>query len=233
MPLGDCALRVELGEEMDEATHARVAAAAAAIEAAALPGVSELVPAYTTVTVHYNPAAVFSAGAPAADLAGWLGARIGQAVAAAATAKPARGRSVVIPVCYDPEFAPDLARVAAQAQLSPEEVVRRHGRAAYWVALVGFAPGFPYLAGLPAELATPRHARPRTSVPAGSVGIAGAQTGIYPLATPGGWNLIGRTPVRLFDPQQDPPALLRAGDRVQFRAIKRAEFDRLAAEVSP
>lgn len=101
------------------------------------------------------------------------------------------------------------------------------------MALVGFAPGFPYLAGLPAELATPRHARPRTSVPAGSVGIAGAQTGIYPLATPGGWNLIGRTPVRLFDPQQDPPALLRAGDRVQFRAIKRAEFDRLAAEVSP
>ncbi len=192
----------------------------------------ELVPAYTTITVHYNPAAVFSAGAPTENLAGWLGARIEEVLASAGPTKPVRGRTVVVPVCYDAEFAPDLARVAAQAKLPPEEVVQRHVQADYWVALVGFAPGFPYLAGLPAELATPRHARPRTSVPAGSVGIAGAQTGIYPLGTPGGWNLIGRTPVRLFDPQQDPPALLRAGDRVQLRAIARAEFDRLAQEVA-
>lgn len=230
MPLGDCALRVQLGETVDDATSVRVQAAAAALSGAVLPGLRELVPAYTTLTVHYDPAAVCAAGAPPDDLAGWLGARIGQALAEAGAAKPARGRSVVIPVCYDADFAPDLARIAAQAKLPSGEVVRRHQQGEYRVAMVGFAPGFPYLTGLPAELATPRHSRPRPRVPAGSVGIAGAQTGIYPLATPGGWNLLGRTPLRLFDPQQDPPALLQAGDRVQFRAIVRAEFDRMAGE---
>jgi inhibitor of KinA len=110
--------------------------------------------------------------------------------------------------------------------LSPEEVIKRHARGDYWVAMVGFAPGFPYLMGLPRELATPRLAKPRTLVPAGSVGIAGAQTGIYPLATPGGWNLIGRAAVRLFDPGIDPPVKLQVGDRVKFRAVTREEFVR-------
>lgn len=229
-PLGDTALRVELGEAMDEATHARVQAACAALETAALPGVRELVPAYTTVVLHYDPVAVVAAGAPADDVAGWLGTRIAQELSRPAKARPARGRVVEVPVCYDAEFAPDLARVARQAGVSEEEVVRRHARGNYWVALVGFAPGFPYLAGLPKELATPRLARPRTQVPAGSVGIAGAQTGIYPLGTPGGWNLIGRTPRQLFDPLADPPAHLQTGDRVKFRAITREEFARLAAE---
>lgn len=228
-PLGDKALRVEVGDTIDEATHARVQAACAAIEAASLPGVRELVPAYTTVTLHYDPAAVAGAGAPVEDLAGWLGMRVEQIVKGAAKVKAPKARAVEIPVCYGGEFGPDLARVAAQAKLSPEEVVRRHARADYWVAMVGFAPGFPYLIGLPKELATPRHAKPRTIVPAGSVGIAGGQTGIYPLATPGGWNLIGRTAVPLFDPHAETPARLQAGDRVKFRAIKAEEFAKLEA----
>lgn len=229
-PLGDKALRVEVGDRIDEATHARVQAACAAIEAASLPGVRELVPAYTTVTVHYDPAAIAHAGAPVEDLAGWLGLRIEQVVKSAGKVKAAKTRVVEIPVCYGGEFGPDLARVATQAKISPEEVIKRHAKADYWVALVGFAPGFPYLIGLPKELATPRHAKPRTVVPAGSVGIAGAQTGIYPFATPGGWNLIGRTAVPLFDPLAETPARLQVGDRVKFRAVAAEQFTPVEAK---
>lgn len=226
-PLGDTALRVQLGEKLDEATHARVQAACAAIEAASLPGVRELVPAYTTVTVHYDPVSVALASGRSDDLAGWLGERVEQLIARAGKAKVAKRHIVEVPVCYGGEFGPDLARVAAQAKLPPEEVIKRHAKADYWVAMVGFAPGFPYLMGLPRELATPRLAKPRTAVPAGSVGIAGEQTGIYPLATPGGWNLIGRAAVRLFEPRNDPPVKLQVGDRVKFRAVTREEFARL------
>jgi inhibitor of KinA len=225
-PLGDSALRVQLGEKMDESTLVRVQSACVAIAAAAVPGVVELVPAYTTVIVHYDPLAVARA-AGECDLADWLGARVREAVARGGKTKLEKRAPVEVAVCYGGDFGPDLARVAARAKLSPEEVVRRHAKAEYRVALVGFAPGFPYLLGLPSELATPRLAKPRTSVPAGSVGIAGEQTGIYPLATPGGWNLIGRAAVRLFDPQQDPPVRLQAGDRVKFRAVSREEFAQL------
>ena len=225
-PLGDSALRVQLGEKMDESTLVRVQSACAAIEAAALPGVVELVPAYTTVTVHYDALAVARAGAEP-DLATWLGDRVREAIARGGKAKLEKRAVVEIAVCYGGEFGPDLARVAAQARISADEVIKRHAKAEYRVALVGFAPGFPYLLGLPRELATPRLAKPRTVVPAGSVGIAGEQTGIYPLATPGGWNLIGRAAVQLFNPHQTPPARLQAGDRVKFRAVSREEFQRL------
>ena len=139
----------------------------------------------------------------------------------------AKSRTVEIPICYGGDFGPDLGVVAAQAKISPEDVIKRHSRAEYFVHLVGFAPGFAYLGGLPKELATPRRATPRTQVPAGALGIGGAQTGIYPMVTPGGWNLIGRTPLRMFRPEQNPPTLLLAGDRVKFRAISRAEFAKL------
>jgi KipI family sensor histidine kinase inhibitor len=225
-PLGDTALRVQLGERIDEETHARVQSALSALEQAALPGVRELVPAYTTIVVHYDPFAV-AAAADQPDLAGWLTRRVEQAIDQARNAKPRRGESVEVPVCYGGEFGPDLARVAEQSGLEPDEVTKRHAAADYWVAMIGFAPGFPYLVGLPGELATPRIARPRKNVPAGSVGIAAAQTGIYPLESPGGWNLIGRTPLRLFDLTRDPPSRLRAGDRVKFRPISPEEFQRL------
>lgn len=135
------------------------------------------------------------------------------------------GRFVEIPVCYDGEFGPDLADVARHTGLSVEEVIARHSAVEYRVHCLGFAPGFPYLGGLPPELATPRRATPRQGVPAGSVAIGGAQTGIYPQSSPGGWNVIGRTPLRLFDADREPPALLKAGDRVRFRPITRGEFE--------
>ena len=223
-PLGDNALVLEVGSVIDEPTHRRVQATWGALAAAPLPAVSELVPAYTTVTVFYNPWAAVQAGAPEQGITEWLAGKLRERLKNPPKTEKQKSRLVEIPVCYGGEFGPDLGRVAAQAKCSPEEVGRRHGKGEYLVHLIGFAPGFPYLGGLPKELHTPRHAKPRMSVPRGSVGIGGEQTGIYPLTTPGGWNLIGRTPLRIFRPEQNPPVLLAAGDRVRFRAITPAEF---------
>jgi inhibitor of KinA len=140
----------------------------------------------------------------------------------------ATGRTIEIPVCYDPEFGPDLEFVAEHNKLSVEQVVRLHSTAEYLVYLIGFVPGFPYLGGMPPQIAAPRLPSPRPVVAAGSVGIAGEQTGIYPLSTPGGWRLIGRTPVLLFDPEMRPPSLFVPGDRVLFRPISREEFEGLS-----
>lgn len=226
-PLGDSALIVELGDAINEATHLHVQAARRALVAEPLPGVSEVVPAYTTVTLFYDPCAVVQAGAPVAEIAEWLGVQVRARLKNPPKTAKSKPRTIEVPVCYGGEHGPDLNRVATQARLAPEEVVRRHAKAEYRVHLIGFAPGFPYLGGLPKELVTPRHAKPRMTVPAGSVGIGGEQTGIYPQSTPGGWNLIGRTPLRLFRPEDDPPVLLQAGDIVKFRAITPAEFEKL------
>lgn len=231
-PLGDSALIVELGDAISESTHLRVQAAWRALTAEPLPGVSEAVPAYTTVTLFYDPAQVVRAGAPADDIVAWLDTRVRERLKDPPKSAKTKPRTVEVPVCYGGEFGPDLARVAAQAKLTPEEVVKRHAKAEYRVHLIGFAPGFPYLGGLPKELVTPRHAKPRMAVPAGSVGIGGEQTGIYPQVTPGGWNLIGRTPLRLFRPEDDPPVLLQAGDIVKFKAVTPEEFAKLQ-EVRP
>lgn len=225
-PLGDTALIVEVGEGIDEPTHARVQQTLAVLEARPVPGVTELVPAYTTVTLFYDPIQVCAAGAPPEDIAGWLALKVRQTLEQSGeTIAAPRGRTIEIPVCYDAEFALDLPEIAQKSGLGEAEVVRRHAAAEYLVYMIGFAPGFPYLGGLPAELALPRRATPRTRVAAGSVGVIGAQCCIYPIETPGGWNLIGRTPARLFRPEENPPVLLRAGDRVTFRPITRAEFD--------
>jgi inhibitor of KinA len=226
-PLGDQALMVELGDSINESTHRRVQAAWRALAAEKLPGVSEVVPAYTSVTLFYDPWQVVQAGAPEQEIVTWLTAQVRQRLKDPPKAAKAKSRTVEIPVCYGGEFGPDLARVAAQAKLSPDEVIKRHSKATYLVYLIGFAPGFPYLGGLPKELATPRHAKPRMAVPAGAVGIAGEQTGIYPQVTPGGWNLIGATPLRLFRPEANPPVLLQAGDEVKFQAVTAAEFAKL------
>lgn len=227
--LGDTALRIELGEQIDESTHRRVRAAMLTLEAAAIAGVTEVTAAYTTVTLFYDPLRVAEAGAPATNVAGWLEAKVRDAIKSGRKPENLKGRLVEIPICYGGEFGPDLGEVAARAKLSAEEVIKRHSRAEYFVHVVGFAPGFGYLGGLPKELATPRRDSPRIKVPAGSLGIGGAQTGIYPMASPGGWNLIGRTPQLMFRPAENPPVLLCPGDRVKFRVITRGEFAALEA----
>jgi inhibitor of KinA len=237
VPLGDSALMVRVRERFEDApdqTLTEVLRTFHRLQDAAIPGVIELAPAYTTVAVFFNPMVVAAAGSKPDEALDWLTERVREVVAAGADrgrrARSARSdaRSIEIPVCYDPEFALDLDHVASHAKLPPTKVVALHSRAEYRVSCIGFVPGFPFLAGLPKQLATPRRATPRKEIPPGSVGIGGEQTGIYPLRSPGGWNLIGRTPLHLFDPEKSPPAFLRAGDRVRFRAITREEFKALA-----
>jgi KipI family sensor histidine kinase inhibitor len=215
-PLGEAAVLLSFGEGIDPRLNDRVHAMAARIRAAGLPGILEVVPAYATLAVHFDPLR-------------WDGAALGaQLCALAGGSRPAPGRRVEIPVLYGGAAGPDLEALAAHCRLTPEEVVARHAAAEYRVFLLGFVPGFPYLGGLDPALAAPRRATPRQRVARGSVGIAGAQTGIYPLDTPGGWQLIGRTPLALFDPLAPEPCLLRPGDRLRFRAISAETYAALA-----
>lgn len=237
-PLGDSALVVRLGDDFGsdpETALKSVSRGLRQLEAAAIPGVIECAPAFNSIGVFFDPVRAASAGAPVGRIVEWLEERIRAALVAGGGVVAGSGpgdnehhqRVVEIPVCYEAEFAPDLEEVARHAGLTAAEAVQRHSAAAYLVQCVGFVPGFPYLSGLPAELAIPRRATPRKHVPSGAVGIGGSHTGIYPVDSPGGWNIIGRTPISLFDVGRDPPALLRAGDRVSFRAITREEFQSL------
>ncbi|MFZ0915891.1 MAG: 5-oxoprolinase subunit PxpB [Candidatus Udaeobacter sp.] len=235
VPLGDSALIVRVREQFEDApeeTLNEVLQTFQQLRSASIPGVIELAPAYTSVAVFFDPVDVAKASGTASDIFDWLATRIGTAVGRRtrdrrSLAGRSLARTVEIPVCYDPEFAPDLDEVARHAQISTEQVVDLHSGADYRVACIGFVPGFPFMAGLPKKIATPRRSNPRKEIPPGAVGIGGAQTGIYPLRSPGGWNLIGRTPLKLFDPTKDPPVLFRAGDRARFRAITREEFNSL------
>jgi KipI family sensor histidine kinase inhibitor len=203
--LGEEAWILTLGGRIDTAVHDRVVAVAARISLAALPGVLDIVPAYTTVTVFFD-----SSRANADQLRVSLEGFLAEAPAHLPTPPP---RTVEISVRYD---GPDLDDVAERTGLSRAQVIERHSGRLYRVYLLGFAPGFAYLGDLDPSLELPRRRSPRTRVPPGSVAIAGLQTAVYPLATPGGWNLIGTTSLRLFDPAADPPSLLRVGDQVQF-----------------
>jgi KipI family sensor histidine kinase inhibitor len=227
-PLGDTAVLVEVATQSGDSLAAeRVRRLVRAIEQAPSVGITDIVPSYDTVAVFYDPAKLVteeSEGLPHVRLKRWLENVAWREDKAADERESAETR--VIPVCYGGEFGPDLDDVARRADIAADEVVRLHSEAIYEVRAIGFSPGFPYLAGLPELLHTPRRATPRALVLPGSVGIGGAQTGIYPLATPGGWNVIGRTPRRLFRPESANPALLRVGDRVRFEAIKPDEFGR-------
>ena len=219
---GDGALLVEFAEEVSAAVNGRVRALLAALDADPPAGLRDLVPAYRTLLVVYDPLAL-----PYAALLARLRALEGTAWRPLPPA-----RRVTIPVAYGGAFGPDLADVAAHTGMAMEAVVGRHAAGRYLVYFLGFSPGFPYLGGLDPALATPRLPRPRTLVPAGSVGIAGGQTGIYPQATPGGWRLIGRTPLHLYDPAAPEPFLLRPGDALRFRPVDPPEFARLEAAVA-
>jgi KipI family sensor histidine kinase inhibitor len=211
----DRCLRISFGDGVAEALRVRVLAADRRLRAAAIPGLVSLTPAYATILATFDPARL---DAPRAEV------EVRRLLAETTPADARVPRLVEVPVCYEGEFAPDLAEVARLRGLEPAEVVRLHAAGEYVVRFLGFSPGFPYLAGLPERLATPRLDRPRVRVAAGSVAIAGAQAGIYPHATPGGWRILGRTPLRLFDATRDPPATLAIGDRVRFVPIPRARF---------
>ena len=231
-PLGDSVLVVRVREQFEDAPGATLDEVLRVFELlrrAAIPGVIELAPAYNSVAVFFDPIAVLKSNGGANGMFGKLARRIRDAITPASRRRRPRtvasaSHLIEIPVCYDPEFGFDLDRVTEHTKLSNREIIDLHSTGEYRVACIGFVPGFTFLAGLPKNLATPRRDVPRKEIPPGSVGIGGAQTGIYPLRSPGGWNLIGRTPLKLFDPLKNPPTLLRPGDRVRFRAIAREEF---------
>jgi inhibitor of KinA len=222
-PMGDSAVVATLGSGIDAATLGAVMGLAGSISAAGRAGITDVVPAYNSVTAFYDPARF---GEPHGDAYGAVCRFIESCAAGAAGAAPgAQPRLVEVPVCYGGEFGPDLGSVAEHCGLGADEVVRLHSGADYLVHAIGFTPGFPYLGGLPEALRTPRRDTPRGHVPAGSVAIGGQQTGVYPVDSPGGWQIIGRTPIALFRPRMNPAALLRLGDRVRFKVITEAELE--------
>lgn len=210
-PIADDAWRVVFGASIDDAILARVHALAARLVAHRLPGVVDLVPAYASLGVHFDLQRV-----DANAVAIWIRDAL---IHADSGREATSAREVEVPVVYGGAFGPDLVEAAALLGMTEDQLAAQHAAAVYTVAMIGFAPGFPYLSGLPDALALPRLGSPRTRIPAGSVAIGGRQTGIYPRESPGGWRILGRTPLVLFDPQRDPPALLQPGDRVRFRPL--------------
>ncbi|MEM9782192.1 MAG: 5-oxoprolinase subunit PxpB [Pseudomonadota bacterium] len=219
LPFGDAALIVEFGREKDRMLSASVLALDRQIAAAGIVGVIETAPSFRSLTVQFDPlqtdgAAVEAAIRPLIDARGAGGGR---------------ARRWRFPACYEGAFAPDLADVAARAGLTPSAVIELHAGIAHHVYMIGFLPGCPYMGDLPPAIDFPRRHDPRTAVPAGSVAIAVGLTVIYPVTSPGGWHLIGRTPVTLFDTMAEPPALLAPGDAVVFEPIGAAAYARVAA----
>jgi inhibitor of KinA len=221
-PLGDRAVLITLGDSIDEATHRRVRAVTARIDAEPPRGFVDRVPAFASLVVHYEPLLIRDAkrGSPYDAFV----AALQHLLADVRDDTLPPPRTVEVPVCYGGELGPDLEDVARQHGIDANEVIDIHASGDYLVYMVGFMPGFAYLGGLSSRIATPRRQTPRTAVPAGSVGIGGEQTGVYPLVSPGGWNLIGRTPLRIFDIGRIEPALLVTGDRVRFVPISFSEF---------
>ena len=216
---GDAAVTVELGTRPHLLLTRSIAALHAALMRTAPAGLIESVPGLTSLTILFDPD-VTTRGALEQEV---------MRCTVSASASSARAREWRFPVCYEGEHAPDLADVARATGLSEAEVIARHTAKAYVVYLLGFSPGFPYLGDIDAALSLPRRATPRPRVPAGSVAIATQYTAIYPQETPGGWHLIGRTPVRLFDLGETPPALVAPGDTIRFHAVGIDEFERLSA----
>lgn len=219
---GDTAVVVEFGDRVDRELNDRVLRLSALVRASNTAGVIESVPTYRSLMVHYDPLTTDSA-----SVIGAIEKLLDESGGVTRQAKLWR-----IPACYAASLAPDLAEVARRTALDEEEVVRLHAETCFHVYMIGFSPGFPYMGDLPQSLALPRREDPRVKVPAGSIAIAAGMTAIYPVESPGGWHLIGATPIRLFDSRLARPALLSPGDKVRFEPISASEFDAIGAQVA-
>jgi inhibitor of KinA len=221
VPLGDRCLVVEFEQRVDAGINRKARALANALLAQPPHGVVDVVPTFCTVAVFYRPEQFAPEPSPFTQLRLMI-----EAVLEAGVASPeGQERTVRVPVCYGGQHGPDLDEVAAACGMAVDEVVRAHIASEHVVFMLGFSPGFPYIGGLDPRLSLPRRATPRTRIPAGTVAIARDQTAIYSLETPGGWNMIGRTPMKLFDPLADPPCRLQPGDHIRFFPIPPEEFD--------
>ncbi|MFB5193447.1 5-oxoprolinase subunit PxpB [Neobacillus sp. KR4-4] len=225
-PLGDSALVIQLGDGISPATHERVKNLSSLLEKEPFTGLIESVPSYNSLTIYYNPVAVYYSSSdkelssPYKKVSAFILALLDKL----GTSEISEQRLITIPVLYGGEFGPDLEYVANYHGISVEEVIQIHSSNDYLVYMIGFAPGFPFMGGMDERIATPRKDSPRLAITPGSVGIAGKQTGIYPLETPGGWQIIGRTPLDLFLPELSPPTLLQSGDRIRYVPITLEEY---------
>jgi inhibitor of KinA len=224
VPLGDCAVYIEFCDKLDLEVNAVVQRLALAVHAKALPWIRDVVPALGGLALHFDPdhpAVHGDALQASANL-------VQECLKGSLAESKEAPRTVEVPVCYEPQFAPDIEEIAKQVHLSVEEVAQRHAAAEYRVLMIGFAPGHAYMGGLDAKLVVPRRATPRALVAPGAVAIANEQTVVYPYAISGGWSVIGRTPLTVFDAEREEPSLFASGDRVRFRAITGDEFTRLS-----
>ena len=213
--MGDRAVLVELGDDISPQINQKVRGLYIGTKGHRIKGIKDLVPSYRSLMVVYDPLAISLDS---------LESQMNEIWNALDDARLSDPRTVEIPVVYGDKYGPDLEWIADYHKMTPQDVIRLHTRPTYQVYMIGFMPGYPYMGEVPDELVTPRRKTPRTHVPGGSVGIAQKQTGIYPVASPGGWQIIGRTPVRLFDPQGKPPSFLEMGDRVKFFVITEQEL---------
>lgn len=207
-PLGDSAAMIEFGDQIDGAVNRRVHTLASLLADDKLVGVIEWLPTYAALTIYYDPLILTYD-----EVVQWLRQK---AEYSTEGQRQPPSRVIEVPTSYGGDFGPDLDFVAQYHHLTPEEVIRIHSKDEYYVFMIGFTPGFPYLGELSEDIATPRLDTPRQRVPAGSVGIAARQTGIYPIESPGGWRIIGRTALRLFEPNREPPFLINIGDTIKF-----------------
>ncbi|RKD90450.1 5-oxoprolinase subunit PxpB [Mangrovibacterium diazotrophicum] len=217
-PLGDSAIQLTFGDSINEETNRKIYAYMRILKEFEIPGIIELVPSYTKLIVHYNPLEI-----GIHELVDKLKELEQQGI----TPAESEMKIVEIPVLYGPTFGSDLEVVLQHTGLTEEELITQHSAPIYKVYMLGFTPGFCYLGGMPALLATPRKKTPSAKIRAGSVGIAGEQTGVYPIESPGGWQIIGRTPLKLFNPEREQPFLVEAGNSIRFYPISQTEFDQL------
>ncbi len=223
LPAGESCVVVDFGEHIDYDINRKVQALRKALEEGAFPGIRELVPTYRSLAIYLDPLKENPRD---------LQRKIEELLVSLEKEPLRSSQAVDIPVCYGGNYGPDLSFVASSHDLSEEEVIRRHSGREYYCHMLGFTPGFPYLGGMDPSLATPRLSKPRQIIPAGSVGIADQQTGIYPIESPGGWQLIGRTPLTLFDPGKNSPTLLDAGLWIRFVPISSEEYENIARQVT-
>lgn len=224
-PLGDNAVTVELGNSININTHKKVRQLSAFLDKNPPEWMIEYIPAFATVTLYYNPVYVWNHSKPSNTLPyEQVCQELQTLLTRVQTTDPSEPRTIEIPVHYGGQYGPDLSFVSKHNNITEEQVIEYHSNKDYLVYMIGFAPGFPYIGGMDERIAAPRKKEPRTTIPAGSVGIAGKQTGVYPIETPGGWQLIGRTPLTLFNPDGQSPSLLQAGDHIRFKSISEEEY---------
>ncbi len=222
-PCGDHAITIQLGDEISVSVNQKLLAIFHHLKQNSIEGVKDMIPAYNTLTLVYD-LALLKKKYPVRSVYDKISMQLQKAATMIITEVPTASRLVNIPVCYDPSLAPDIISLSEMHQLTVDEAIQLHTAKIYRVYMIGFLPGFAYMGSVDEKINTPRLSKPRTQVPAGSVGIAGEQTGIYPFDSPGGWQLIGQTPIAMFDAKKETPCYLQPGDEVKFHAISIDEF---------